>query len=44
MAPTTVFMPDAQVFDTIEFTFDTIAQRLRESAYLTKGRPHPPHR
>ncbi len=34
---TTVFMPDAEVFDTIEFSFDTIAQRVRESAYLTKG-------
>ncbi len=34
---TTVFMPDTQVFDTIEFSFDTIAQRVRESAYLTKG-------
>jgi DNA gyrase subunit B len=33
----TVFMPDAQVFDSVEFSFDTIAQRLRESAYLTKG-------
>src|SRR6478735_1561492 len=33
----TVFMPDAQVFDSIEFSFDTIAQRVRESAYLTKG-------
>ena len=32
-----VFMPDAQVFETLEFSFDTIAQRLRESAYLTKG-------
>jgi DNA gyrase subunit B len=33
----TVFMPDAQVFDSTEFSFDTIAQRVRESAYLTKG-------
>jgi DNA gyrase subunit B len=33
----TVFMPDAEVFDTTEFSFDTIAQRVRESAYLTKG-------
>ena len=34
---TTVFMPDAQVFETLDFSFDTIAQRLRESAYLNKG-------
>jgi DNA gyrase subunit B len=34
---TTAFMPDATVFETIEFSFDAIAQRLRESAYLNKG-------
>ena len=34
---TTSFLPDAQVFETVEFNFDTIAQRLRESAYLNKG-------
>ncbi|MEA2026743.1 MAG: DNA topoisomerase (ATP-hydrolyzing) subunit B [Chloroflexota bacterium] len=34
---TTVFMPDHEVFDAVEVSFDTIAQRLRESAYLTKG-------
>ncbi len=34
---TTAFMPDADVFETIEFSFDAIAQRLRESAYLNKG-------
>ena len=33
----TVFMPDPEVFDTADFSFDTISQRLRESAYLTKG-------
>ena len=44
-------MPDAQVFETLDFSFDTIAQRLRESAYLNKGvwirfvdeRVTPPH-
>jgi DNA gyrase subunit B len=34
---TTVFKADPQVFETVEFSFDTIAQRLRESAYLNKG-------
>ncbi len=34
---TTRFMPDTEVFETIEWSFDTIAQRLRESAYLNKG-------
>ncbi len=34
---TTTFKPDPEVFETIEFSFDLIAQRLRESAYLTKG-------
>ncbi|MDQ2966264.1 MAG: DNA topoisomerase (ATP-hydrolyzing) subunit B [Chloroflexota bacterium] len=33
----TAFRPDPTVFETIEFSFDTIVQRLRESAYLTKG-------
>ena len=34
---TTTFKADPNVFETIEFSFDTIAQRLRESAYLNKG-------
>ena len=34
---TTSFMPDAAVFETLEWSFDTISQRLRESAYLNKG-------
>jgi DNA gyrase subunit B len=33
----TTFKPDPNVFETVEFSFDTIAQRLRESAYLNKG-------
>ncbi len=33
----TEFQPDAQVFETLDFSFDTISQRLRESAYLNKG-------
>ena len=32
-----MFMPDAEVFETLDFNFDTIAQRLRESAYLNRG-------
>jgi DNA gyrase subunit B len=34
---TTTFKADPTVFETTEFSFDTIAQRLRESAYLNKG-------
>ncbi|HXG39359.1 MAG TPA: DNA topoisomerase (ATP-hydrolyzing) subunit B [Candidatus Limnocylindrales bacterium] len=34
---TTRFRPDPAMFETVEFAFETIAQRLRESAYLTKG-------
>jgi len=34
---TTIFKPDPEVFETVEFSFDTIAQRMRESAYLNKG-------
>ena len=33
----TEFKPDAQVFETLDFNFATISQRLRESAYLNKG-------
>jgi DNA gyrase subunit B len=33
----TIFKADPEVFETVEFSFDTIAQRLRESAYLNKG-------
>jgi DNA gyrase subunit B len=34
---TTTFLADPEVFETVEFNFDTISQRLRESAYLNKG-------
>jgi DNA gyrase subunit B len=33
----TMFQADAEMFDTTDFSFETISQRLRESAYLTKG-------
>ena len=47
---TTSFKPDPQVLETLDWNFDTISQRLRESAYLNKGlwikftdeRPTPP--
>jgi len=31
------FMPDEKIFDTLEFNFETILNRLRQQAYLTKG-------
>jgi DNA gyrase subunit B len=31
------FKPDVQVFETVEFSFDTLAQRLRELAFLNAG-------
>ena len=31
------FKPDAEIFDTVEFDFDTLSQRLRERAFLNKG-------
>jgi DNA gyrase subunit B len=31
------FRPDAQIFETVEFSFDTLAQRLRELAFLNGG-------
>jgi DNA gyrase subunit B len=33
----TTFRADTEVFDTSDYSFETISQRLRESAYLTKG-------
>jgi DNA gyrase subunit B len=33
----TAFHADAEVFETTDYSFDLIAQRLRESAYLNKG-------
>ncbi|MEO8463684.1 MAG: DNA topoisomerase (ATP-hydrolyzing) subunit B [Chloroflexota bacterium] len=34
---TTVFHADPEMFETTEYSFDTVSGRLRESAYLTKG-------
>jgi DNA gyrase subunit B len=31
------FLPDADIFETLEYEFATLEQRLRETAYLTKG-------
>lgn len=33
----TTFKPDHQIFQTLEFNFDTLSQRLRELSYLNKG-------
>ncbi len=34
---TITFLPDADVFDEIEFSAPTLAQRFRETAFLTRG-------
>ncbi|MDO8672206.1 MAG: DNA topoisomerase (ATP-hydrolyzing) subunit B [Dehalococcoidia bacterium] len=34
---TTVFMADTEIFSEIDYSFDTLAQRFREVAYLTKA-------
>ncbi|GAF39163.1 topoisomerase IV subunit B [Agrilactobacillus composti DSM 18527 = JCM 14202] len=34
---TITFKPDPTIFTTIKFSFDTLAERLRESAFLLKG-------
>ena len=31
------FLPDREIFDSIEFNYDTLAQRLRELSFLNKG-------
>jgi DNA gyrase subunit B len=31
------FMPDKQIFETVSFDFDTLAKRMRELSFLTKG-------
>jgi len=31
------FKPDPQIFETIEFSFDKLSERLREKAFLNKG-------
>jgi len=33
----TVFLPDPEVFSVTEYSFETLSNRLRESAYLNKG-------
>ena len=33
----TGFLPDSDVFETLDYDFQTLAQRFREMAYLTKG-------
>ncbi|MDI6892389.1 MAG: DNA topoisomerase (ATP-hydrolyzing) subunit B [Actinomycetota bacterium] len=34
---TITFLPDDKVFEEIDFNFETLAQRMREMAFLTKG-------
>jgi len=34
---TIIFKPDATIFETVEFDFQTILDHLRQQAYLTKG-------
>lgn len=34
---TITFMPDRNIFETTEFSFDTLAHRLRELAFLSRG-------
>jgi DNA gyrase subunit B len=34
---TITFLPDAEVFETLEFDYQTLAERMRETAFLTRG-------
>ena len=31
------FLPDAEVFETLEFDYQTLSERMRETAFLTRG-------
>ncbi len=33
----TFFMPDSQIFEVVEFSYETLQHRLREQAFLNKG-------
>ena len=41
---TITFLPDAEIFETLDFDFATLEQRLRETAFLTRGLQHHAHR
>jgi DNA gyrase subunit B len=34
---TITFLPDAEIFESLDFEFSTLEQRLRETAFLTRG-------
>jgi DNA gyrase subunit B len=34
---TTTFLPDAEIFETLELDFKTLEERMRETAFLTRG-------
>jgi len=34
---TITFLPDLEIFEEVEFDFETLAERLRETAFLTRG-------
>ncbi|MDX6534353.1 MAG: gyrase subunit, partial [Gaiellales bacterium] len=34
---TITFLPDAEIFDETDYSFDTLSQRMREMAFLTRG-------
>ncbi len=34
---TITFLPDADIFETLDYDFETLEQRLRETAFLTRG-------
>jgi DNA gyrase subunit B len=36
-ANTVTFLPDADIFESLEFDFTTLEERLRETAFLTRG-------
>ena len=37
MGTTITFLPDAEIFDTLELSFKTLEERMRDTAFLTRG-------
>ncbi len=41
---TITFLPDADIFEAVDYDFTTLEERMRETAFLTRGLAHPARR